>query len=85
MTLHVFRIYRTDHNNLEAAIPSEIGDMTELRSFSFSKSYSRLSNIALQGNTKTLIIDADNNTLEGTIPSELGKLVHLKSLQIGRF
>jgi len=78
-------IYYTDHNNLEGTIPSEIGNLTELRSFSFSKSYSQLCNNALYGNAKTLIIDAANNKLEGAIPSELGKLIHLQTLQIGEF
>jgi len=40
LTLYVCYIYRTDHNNLVGTIPSEIGNLTELRSFSFSKFYS---------------------------------------------
>jgi len=59
--------------------------LTELRSFSFSKSYSELSNNALLGYAKTSIIFLGNNKLEGGIPNELGKLVRLESLQIGRF
>jgi len=85
LTLYVNHIYRTDHNNLNGAIPSEIGDLTELRYFSFSKSCYQLKNIDLQENAKTTIIDSGNNKLEGAIPSELGKLIHLESLQIGRF
>ena len=78
-------IYRTDHNNFEGTIPSEIGNLTKLRSFSFSKSYSQLCNNDLGGNAKTSNIDTGNNKLEGAIPSELGKLIRLESLQIGRF
>ena len=44
LTLYVCYIYRADHNNFEGTIPPEIGNLTELRSLSFSKSYSQLCN-----------------------------------------
>jgi len=44
LTLYVRYIYRADHNNFEGIIPPDIGNLTELRSFSFSKSYSQLCN-----------------------------------------
>jgi len=45
LTQNALDINRIDHNGVESSIPTEIGDLTELRSFSFSESYSLLKKI----------------------------------------
>uniref|UniRef100_A0A6N2K2W7 non-specific serine/threonine protein kinase n=1 Tax=Salix viminalis TaxID=40686 RepID=A0A6N2K2W7_SALVM len=67
-----------DHNALEGALPTEIGNMENLESLDVS--YNRLNgSIPLEiGNLKNLeVVDLSSNIIAGSIPSTLGLLTNL--------
>ena len=70
-------------NNLTGTIPSELGNLTELKHLNLAANELSGPIPATLGNLNGLeVLYLDNNELTGAIPSELGNLVDLKQLSL---
>ena len=74
-----------DNNKLFGTIPSQIGNLTELRVFEVDHNALTGTIPTELGNLINIVeLDLDDNKLTGTIPTEFGRMINARELDLGK-